>query len=109
MVSIILLLMLLTRFALYRVASADGNWELYDNDGYKALRDCAKSCLGTGGCGAIGCNNPIPKMLSCEGNMVNSCVCRPDLQSIAESAISSCAKMSCANTLDISSTTSVYL
>lgn len=88
-------------------ASADSTLSIWDEDGFDQVRSCVSQAFNNwdeGGLwnGALQCSKQT-------GNYLDSCVCRCDLRTVAESYISSYAKSACnTNTVDIQSGLLLY-
>jgi hypothetical protein len=74
---------------------------------YINARPCLQACLN--GAGSCNRNSAPPAALQCSRN---SCLCRPDLQTIAVALIAQCASdpawCACGNTVDASSGVAIY-
>ena len=108
-----LLLLLGLLFAQFRFTlSASSVQTIASADAYPLQRKCVKSCYWSQGCDLVG--NILGCDSGCYGTAaLDSCWCRPDLQSSAESYISSCVKSMCSTvggevSLDISTAVSLY-
>ena len=109
--SISILLILLTPSA-----SSDNPETIASLEAYKLQHDCAQGCfwysIGNGEnsdgiADAISCQHPV------NVGALDSCFCRLDLQSVAETYLSTCISVACsygggAVTVDISSAVSIY-
>ena len=93
------------------LAHADEYQTIASLDGYKELRGCAQSCFWNFYgwdtlAGAINC--PAGR-----SGALDSCYCRPDLQPLAETYLSTCVSSSCAPsggyTVDLSSALTLYV
>jgi hypothetical protein len=93
---------------------------IFSLDAFSSQKPCAKSCFTTGQLGycfvdmvgsALGCVDDSACGLGTSGLATNNCYCRTDLQSIAESFLTSCVKSACTagdSLIDISSAGSIY-
>jgi hypothetical protein len=93
---------------------------IFSLDIFSSQKPCAQSCFTTGilgGCfgdivgDALGCVNDNVCGLGSRGLAPNDCYCRTDLQSVAESFLTSCVKNACTvgdSSIDISSAGSIY-
>lgn len=89
---------------------------IYSLDFYSSQKPCAQQCfINTG----LGCHvDTVASAIGCEYNACsanygapNNCYCRIDLQSVAESFLTSCVKSACTvgdSSIDISSAGSIY-
>jgi hypothetical protein len=91
---------------------------IFSLDIFSSQKPCAQACFIRGGyCfqdivgDALGCVNDNVCGLGSSGLAPNECYCRTDLQSVAESFLTSCVKNACTvgdSKLDISSVGSIY-
>jgi hypothetical protein len=89
---------------------------LISQDIFSSQKPCAQGCFvgDFGGCGIDGVANAIGCNYNYCGNTIgatNGCYCRTDLQSVAQSYVSSCVKSKCTvgdSDIDISSAVSIY-
>jgi len=93
---------------------------IFSLDIFSSQKPCAQACFTTGPIGgcfadvvgdALGCVNDDSCGLGSRGLAPNDCYCRTDLQSVAESFITSCVKNACTvgdSLIDISSAGSIY-
>jgi hypothetical protein len=86
---------------------------IHSLDVFSSQKPCAQLCFSANGyncqedilASVIGCQN------ACNTNAPNYCYCRTDLQSVAESYLTSCVKAACTigdSSIDISSAGSIY-
>ncbi|KAH8689783.1 hypothetical protein GQ44DRAFT_798273 [Phaeosphaeriaceae sp. PMI808] len=68
---------------------------------YKSLRDCGKWCYNNAPGDPVG-------NLGCKQSNTDSCFCRLDLQSQAESSLSYCVKSTCSNEVDVTMALHAY-
>jgi hypothetical protein len=93
---------------------------IFSLDIFSSQKPCAQACFTTGPIGgcfadvvgdALGCVNDDSCGLGSRGLAPNDCYCRTDLQSVAESFLTSCVKSACTvgdSFIDISSAGSIY-
>jgi hypothetical protein len=93
---------------------------IFSLDIFSSQKPCAQACFTTGiigGCfgdivgDALGCVNDNSCGQGSRGLAPNDCYCRTDLQSVAESFLTSCVKNACTvgdSSIDISSAGSIY-
>ncbi|KAH7349065.1 hypothetical protein BKA66DRAFT_576057 [Pyrenochaeta sp. MPI-SDFR-AT-0127] len=83
------------------LSQCDGSQYIAGIPEYKSLRDCGKWCY-----------NNLPgdpvDVLGCQQNNVDSCFCRVDLQSQAESSLSFCVKSACDSQVDVTMALNAY-
>jgi protein involved in ribonucleotide reduction len=78
----------------------DGTVSIASSNAFITQRPCARGCI-------MGANNAID--VGCGSPLLNSCFCRPDLQSSALYQVSSCASLNCDGaTTDIDNVISLY-
>ena len=85
-------------------------WSVSDLDTYSSQRACAQKCYYDRDFAGGYYTNRIASVLRCDTPCQDSCCCRSDLQSVAESYLSSCVSSLCdRNTIDILNAVSVYV
>jgi hypothetical protein len=91
------------------LASESVLWSISSLDAYASQRACAQKCFYDRDYAGEYYTNLIASVISCTTPCQESCCCRPDLQSLAESYLSSCVANLCStDTLDIESAVSLY-
>ncbi|KAF2117942.1 hypothetical protein BDV96DRAFT_679849 [Lophiotrema nucula] len=74
------------------LSQASTTVSIYDLSDYTAQRTCARGCFLCGNVGNLAYHDCIAAFLSCDSEPAyNNCYCRADLQSSANSYLSSCA------------------
>jgi len=93
---------------------------IFSLDAFSSQKPCAQDCFTSGPIGgcfvdvvgdALGCVNDNVCGLGSSGLASNNCYCRTDLQSVAESFLTSCVRSACTagdSSIDISSAGSIY-
>jgi hypothetical protein len=106
--------LLLILSLLPRPAPADSPQTIYAGDGFKQLRACAQGCFEYNDDGCV--RDVIADHVACSYNCftyaLDGCICRPDLQTAAESWLTSCVSSACTDggqsSVDIASAVSLY-
>ena len=113
-ISSLLCLFLLPGMISLTTATTDSPQTIASLNGYTQLRACAQTCFDYGNDGCAGDNvaDHIGCAYGCFTVAHDSCYCRADLQSKAESWLSACIKSGCTlggdTTIDISSAVGLY-
>lgn len=99
---------------IFQIVNADTYQTIASVDAYSQLRACVQGCFlyGNAGCAGDSIADAIKCPYGCFNVALDSCYCRPDLQTDAERHLSTCIKTRCtgagATTVDISSAVSIY-